>query len=96
MLKIDERIAYGGQALNFVWRKFYNLELRSDLRLFFIPFIKGYALEKMPFGQKWLRAATIDKLERVMLSEAQTEHCYVCAFVYLYFWSSDLSVCVCV
>ena len=39
---------------------------RSDLRIFFIPFLKGYALEKMPFGQKWLRAATIDKLERVI------------------------------
>jgi len=42
---------------------------RSDLRLFFIPFIKGYALEKMPFGQKWLRAATIDKLERSQLTD---------------------------
>ena len=41
---------------------------RSDLRIDFVPFIKGYALEKMPFGQKWLRAATIDKLERVKLT----------------------------
>jgi hypothetical protein len=85
MLEIDERTSLRRKSSKFCLTKVYNLELRSDLRLFFIPFIKGYALEKMPFGQKWLRAATIDKLERVMLSEAQTEHCSVCAFVYLYF-----------
>ena len=38
---------------------------RSDLRTNIYPFITAFLLQNMWFGQKWLRAATIDKLERV-------------------------------
>lgn len=42
----------------------------TDLRFRPLPFVKGYALEKfMPFGQKFYKAATLEKLERSQLSD---------------------------
>ena len=30
-----------------------------------LPFVKSFIVQSLPFGQKWYRAATLDKLERV-------------------------------
>jgi len=41
----------------------------SDLRLQPVPFVKGFLMQNMPFGQKQFTGATIEKLERSQLSD---------------------------
>lgn len=42
---------------------------RVDLRFHFAPVLKSLIVQSLPMGQKWLRALTLDKLERTHVTD---------------------------